>query len=70
MLLNRDFNTKLVRNESVLSMKFDSSVYRVSTVSAGERRGLWCVCVCVCVCVGWGSLKVSNSETGREVGVY
>jgi hypothetical protein len=56
VVLNRDFNTKLVRNKSVLSMKFDSSVYSLSTVFVEDRKGLWCVCVCVCVC-GAGKLQ-------------
>jgi hypothetical protein len=46
-------------------MKFDSSVYSVSTVSVEERKVLWGVCGVV-----WGSFKVSKSETGREVDVY
>jgi len=63
-------------HKSVLSVRFDSNVYHVSTVCGVERKGLLCVCVCVCVCVYvWlcgrvGSLKVSKSKTGMEVDLY
>jgi hypothetical protein len=55
MLLDRNFNIKLVHNTSVVSVKFDSSMYDVNTVSGEERER------------GGGGLKVSKSETGSAV---